>query len=581
MFTARAKTLAGLLLLLLAGLAVYHTALDRGWVYDDILTVRDNALITDPGNLLRLLGVDYLRAAGEQTYRPVTTATYIVDHAIWGKAPFGFALTNFLIHLLAAWLLAQVLRRAWPERPDVAWAAALLFLVHPALVETAIVPSNREQVLSVLLILLTTRAWLWGRDTGARAAPWLAGASFVVGCYTLEWTVLLPAVLAGWAWCEGDSLRDAVASVFWLGVLAVVYLLLWAFVHPKIASSAPWLGGGPAGGLWAFGTLFWRYVRIALLPLGLRPSYTYVAPPVWLGLLAQLGLWLVVAGAAWALVRRRRWGLGVGLFVAGLLPVSHIFMAFWIPLAERYLALPLLGLLPVLAWGLLGKGARWRWALVAAVALAWGVLAHQHANDWRQGRDLWAKAVVAEPGDAVGWTNLGAAMSTWGRRDEAVDAHRRAWELVRGAEREFPDHVLRVAEALAQAGKRDQACDLLREQRERFSPRADWLQATGGYCAGHDNQAARDALAVLISRAPDDCAAWARLCVLDPSQTPACLREALIHCPADGQLWLHVASLHAAAGDRAKTTRAVAMALASPDADRLRGAALAILQRLP
>ena len=175
MFTARAKTLAGLLLLLLAGLAVYHTALDRGWVYDDILTVRDNALITDPGNLLRLLGVDYLRAAGEQTYRPVTTATYIVDHAIWGKAPFGFALTNFLIHLLAAWLLAQVLRRAWPERPDVAWAAALLFLVHPALVETAIVPSNREQVLSVLLILLTTRAWLWGRDTGARAAPWLAG----------------------------------------------------------------------------------------------------------------------------------------------------------------------------------------------------------------------------------------------------------------------------------------------------------------------------------------------------------------------------------------------------------------------
>ena len=126
--------LGGLLALLIAGLIVYLPALDRVFVYDDILVVRDNRFIEQPGHLLQLHGQAYLRAAGERTYRPLLTATYIFDHLIWGKSPFGFGLTNLLMHVLAAWLLGLLLLRMWPSRPSLAAWSALFYLWHPSLV---------------------------------------------------------------------------------------------------------------------------------------------------------------------------------------------------------------------------------------------------------------------------------------------------------------------------------------------------------------------------------------------------------------------------------------------------------------
>src|SRR5262249_4983888 len=80
--------------LLLAGVAVwvYVGALPTPFVYDDLNTVVKNPSIQDLGDLGAVLRYDM--------FRPVANLTFAVDHALWGPEPFGFHLTNVVLHAL-------------------------------------------------------------------------------------------------------------------------------------------------------------------------------------------------------------------------------------------------------------------------------------------------------------------------------------------------------------------------------------------------------------------------------------------------------------------------------------------------
>jgi tetratricopeptide (TPR) repeat protein len=576
---SRAKALGGLLVLLLIGLAVYYPALHRSFVYDDILTVRDNDFIARPGNLLHLWGMEYLRGAGEQSYRPVLTGSYIIDCAIWGKAPFGFSLTNLLIHIAGAWLLGLLLWLWFPHRGLFAGAAALLYLLAAAISETVISPGHREQVLSVLLMLAGAHAWTQARAGRAWVRP-AAPILFFVACMTLEWSVLAPFALLAWAWASGDDRRQALRAT-WPELAAVgLFLALYAFALPREDVDVKWIGGGHLGGLWNFGPLVARYVRIALLPLNLRPYYTFQPTPVRWAAVANVALWAVVLAAGWALYKRRAWGLGPLLFVAALLPMGHVTGPFWIPLAERYLALPLLGGIPLLAAALTANKRRLAIAPAVVIFFAWAALARGHAMDWRDGIYLWGKAVALEPDDPVSWTNYAASLAAHGEREPAIEAHRRAWAAATRAGEENAQQPMNVAQALAAAGRPAEACDLLAEQAPRFRLEREWLLDLGRLCAGRRQKMAVDALAQVVSRNLNDGEAWADFCAVDPSRAQSCVREALQHCPDDGRLWLHVAAINEALGDAAKAAQAVGVALRSPQGESLRDPALALLQRL-
>lgn len=63
-------------------------------------------------------------------WRPLWHASYLVDLAIWGPRPFGFLLTNLLLHASACALLALLsLRLGLSERASI--GAGVLFSLHP------------------------------------------------------------------------------------------------------------------------------------------------------------------------------------------------------------------------------------------------------------------------------------------------------------------------------------------------------------------------------------------------------------------------------------------------------------------
>ena len=89
-----------ILLILLISIAIYSNTLKNGFVYDDEFTIVNNTLIKNFSNLSKLFTREYFISSGEMSYRPVVTFTYFIDYALYGLKPYGYHLTNLILHAM-------------------------------------------------------------------------------------------------------------------------------------------------------------------------------------------------------------------------------------------------------------------------------------------------------------------------------------------------------------------------------------------------------------------------------------------------------------------------------------------------
>ena len=130
------------------------------------------------------------------SYAPLTLASFALDHAIWKLDPFGYHLTNILLHALASalvvWLL--MLLRAPPLAAGI---AALLYLSHPAQVEVVVWISERKALLAAVFLLLSFIVYIRSTrgSTASRSGLLFALVLFVAGLLSKLSVVVLPGIL--------------------------------------------------------------------------------------------------------------------------------------------------------------------------------------------------------------------------------------------------------------------------------------------------------------------------------------------------------------------------------------------------
>jgi hypothetical protein len=100
-------------------------------------------------------------------YQPLSWLSLGLDYAVWGMAPFGYHLTNLLLHAANGVVFYFVcLRLLWlmdpspsPHKtralPIAAALSALFFAIHPFRVESVAWVTERREVLSGLFLLVT------------------------------------------------------------------------------------------------------------------------------------------------------------------------------------------------------------------------------------------------------------------------------------------------------------------------------------------------------------------------------------------------------------------------------------------
>jgi len=261
----------GAAVIVLAVFAVYWPALAGQFLWDDVLVVHRNPLVT--GELSP-------RAIWFHMDFPLTYVAFWLEWLAWGNHPAGYHVVNVLLHAASALLLWRVLVQL---KIPAAWLAAMIFAVHPVCVGSVAWISELKNTLSLPFFLLSLLWYLRlepaPRTThhAPRASQWygLSLLAFLLALLAKTSTVMLPIVLVACAWWQRGRItwRDWMrASPFFVvalgfGLMSIRFQAHGAIAGATVQSEHFW------GRLAGAGMALWFYLGKALLPLNLCMIY--------------------------------------------------------------------------------------------------------------------------------------------------------------------------------------------------------------------------------------------------------------------------------------------------------------------
>lgn len=443
-------------LLLFAGVFFsYLPALSGLPVWDDEFLVKTNPFFRSPlfiGEVFRhWLFPDSISVY----YRPLQNLSYLLDYGLWRGEPFGYHLTNLLLHWGAAVFLFVLLRRLLPgfldrglgpedeKRPAmtewIAFAIAAIWAVHPIHNAAVAYIAGRADSLAALFAL---GGWCLFLRTceGEKTRPMARIAGFA-GAWALgllalcskeiaiTWLVLFAVVHLFFVRLSASRLK----IIATLGLMLGCYYLLR---HLPEARQAPPAMAYP---LPVRAMLMLRalgdYTRLIFWPSTLEMN-RMVAPELIRGatggspltaglkLLPYLGTLTLAAfilgsrrmGRGWV-VRR----LGAIWFAIGFLPVSNL-----VPLnaqvAEHWIYMPSLGFLLFLAGCILELPANWKKGIAALLCVAIPALSirtYYRAEDWTGSKHFYTDSLEKGVVDERLASNLAKIYLTEGKPAEA------------------------------------------------------------------------------------------------------------------------------------------------------------------
>jgi tetratricopeptide (TPR) repeat protein len=382
--------------------------------------------------------------------------SYALDTSVWGLDPFGYHLTNLLLHCLNVallfWLIAGIRGPgASSSGRGVAALAAALFAVHPMGTESVGYVASRSGLLCasfVLGSLLCFQAAL-ACAPGARRRLWIAAglAGFAFGLASKEVAVMLPVALVLYdvVFLPASDPRRRFRFVrLYAPLLALVAIGGWIRLHLYTTVEATAREHAVAENLLTQFGVVWRYLALFVAPLGQSvvhevPEVQALGGPEALrGALAGLGL-LLVALACWSLRRRQPLAaFGMLWFLAMLVPSSAIPLPELAAEHRTYLASAglFLALAACLAQGLRALAlppdravaAAWVGALALLAALCALTVARNRV--WSDPIQLWSDAATKAPGVFAPHYQLARALHEKGDCAAAVAHYERAVELV-------------------------------------------------------------------------------------------------------------------------------------------------------
>jgi tetratricopeptide (TPR) repeat protein len=422
------------LVIVVAGIAIYGPSLGGDWLWDDDLLVTGNSLVHDPAGWWRI----WLVPTSLFDYLPLKVTVEWIEWHLWGDNPLPYRILNLALHLTGALLLWRLLAKFGLRS---AWLGALIFTVHPVMVESVAWIAELKNTLSLPIALCAMCAWIdFDRDRRPRDYA-LALGLFLVTMLCKATFVMFPVVILLYAWWRHGrvGLADLKASAPFFGVSLVLGLVTVWFLHLHGMDSHPAKLGGAWSRTACAGLALSFYFSKAVLPVFLMPIYPLwnVDPPR----LIQFLPWPVCAGVFYFLwVRRDGWGrpalFGLGFFVVNLLPflgfTAGSYMSFtWT--MDHILYLPMLGLiglavagcehlLPLLSY--LGRKIAVGILAFLVGLMAWG--GHDYAGDYVNQETLWSYSLRQNPDNWLAHIDLANALYNKGELDAAFAHYQQA-----------------------------------------------------------------------------------------------------------------------------------------------------------
>ncbi len=477
------------LLLALFAVAVHAPALSGQFIWDDQYLASINPFIKSPLFVFEVFRHHLFFESFSSHYRPIQNISFIFDYFVWNSNPYGFHLTNVLLHAASGVLLYLLLKRLLPEvcvtlgsekEPRarftslVAFLIALLWVVHPVHSAAVDYISGRADSLAFVFAAGAWLLFIRARKAVSRKVAWplfaLAMLSLLLALCSREtaciWLALF--VLYQFAFALNMGRRAKIAAV--AGCVCVLGIYLALRQLPDDRSTPPptsqWSKQvravlmlralGDYSGLMIFpSNLHMERTLQRARNYGSGASWKEIATAEHLSIVGVLALAALAYGCRRSGEGRRLRLFGAAWFFIGFLPISNI-VELNATVAEHWLYLPSVGFLIFLAGCALDLPVRWRKGLIAGACCAvaaLGVRSAVRSSDWSSPEIFYQRTAAAGGVSARVYVNLAQVFTNRGE-------YAKAESLCRAVLATTPDYPLarnNLADVLYRQGRKEES----------------------------------------------------------------------------------------------------------------------------
>ncbi len=445
-------TLYAIILAVIAA-ALYLPTLTAGLVYDDTAQILTNNYIHNPSHFIDVLTLSSMKKDILDNNRPVMVLSLMLDAMLWGRNPVGYHLTNLLLHALNAlllfWVIYKIFVRLFPQNSKnigplpAAFAAVLLFTVHPANSEAVCVVTFREDLLATfftLLVLILAEVFPSQKISTNLLLGVMITFFIFAAAAAKENGVIAPLFLfAYWLIVRRHTQWRSWTILITASFFAVLVFMIARFTFVPSQSvvftgKALYLGGSFSQML-NIQPLIWTFQLLELIwPKLLCADHTpssisFITPSGAFVTLA--GVIVIVALFCW---KNKGFFLGTIFCFLAMLPTSNL-VPIYNPVADRYLYLPMIGICMALGAIICRLKIPTKPLLIltiiaaAAVYIFLSSFTIQRVRVWHNSLSLWQDTITKNPTSATGYDNLGFALYDAGEYRKAVPIFKRACEL--------------------------------------------------------------------------------------------------------------------------------------------------------
>ncbi|NMB98908.1 MAG: tetratricopeptide repeat protein, partial [Thermoanaerobaculaceae bacterium] len=434
------------LLLAIISFAPYFSLLNADFVnWDDDIYVTQNAKVT------KGLTLDNVKWAFSTTYfgfyYPITWISHMIDVSIYGVNPKGHHFTNILIHIFNTILLFNFLWKGGIDEVK-SFIISALFAVHPLNVESVGWISERKNLLAAFFFLLGMNLYVKYVRTPSYKNLAMVFTAYLFGLMSKSIVVTFPVALYLidiWPLKSIEVSFSYIKENFWKLLKEKIFFLLpvpvfsyLTIVAQKEVSALSTFDSYPldqriAGAILAYG----RYIYQFVFPLKLTAFYPHLRNNYSIVLLLINILLLLAAGYFFVKLLKKEplYLIGYFWFLSNLLPVIGIIQVGEQGSADRYMYIPMIGLLWIFVFALFTILSKTKiiktvhiFVIFFIIFVFWGVKTHYQCKVWMNSDNLFANMIYESPNPAQGYINAGLQLKMKKEYLKAVELYQKAIE---------------------------------------------------------------------------------------------------------------------------------------------------------
>lgn len=416
---------------LLLSLIAFIPAFKAGFVdWDDPDYIANNLLIRSFSNFKELITVPL-----QGNYHPLTMLSLTFNYAISGMNAGSYHALNIIFHLLNVFLVFKFVSKLTNNNNIIAFAAALLFGVHPIHVESVAWVSERKDVLYTFFFLLGMISYLKFTDTKSKSAYYYSILWHFLSLASKPAAIVFPLVLLAIDYFRQRNINaklliEKLPFFILSGILT--YLTLHAQTTVGATDTSNMIDIGKRIFFPFYG--FMMYFFKMILPVNLVAFYPL--PPLNEPLPALYSLspvfFLGVAVLCWSM--RKKYpviAFGFLFYLINLALVLQFKVIGSAIIADRYTYVPYIGLFIIVGWLLdikFKQNTSVAYVLLIAVGLIFTGVSYNQAKTWTSTATLWDNAIAKLPSEKA-YANRARMFREEGQSQKALEYYNEAIRL--------------------------------------------------------------------------------------------------------------------------------------------------------